>query len=679
MSDRSFCIAPLFVAPQPSLSDSLKNLQGIWHCDDTDSALAIELVRSSMLLGQFNQLPLSEPPESPFVYFQSTPLNSGFRAEMGEYQLCLHPLHDHLKLEIYRVWNFNAKANLPDCRETGERWPAWSSDTQMIHGQFEGKQLKLYRGQQVIDGLVDREGGKEAPSSPWVFKNSDGLEVKLIQQGMLWLGEARTLCQTLWLRKAEAITHYDSPLPEQRWYFGSIEASVPAGLLLCNTVDGRRHVLGWNRPNRQYQTAGAYFRSIIDSGSENFRWQVGDKQTFEFIKQNNGWRFVSHGERGKFTGRLYEQAPQSEAPPLIEKLIASYLQQQNQSQQHHGDLATYCGSQQSWPAVQPRPDEQVDVTWLYLGEAKDVCLMSDINSWIPDTLPFTNIEISGVHYLKLTLPDDFRSDYKLLVDGQEILDPLNPNKVKRNLGSYVNSYIEGPNAKDRLSDISLHKIDENRFQSITLYSQAFKQERHLWLYQPEAPAEQVLYVHDGDLALGDAYYRQIVDDLTRQMKIRPTLLVGIPPVNRFQEYAMHRGYFHFVVNEVIPRVEGSLAQSPYQGKRFMSGISMGSLVSLFISCHQPKLFNRLGLQSPAGPSPLTAATQQLLLEHPLAMEKIWLEVASLDYADWVELAQQLKPSLKAMCNGFEWHKSNGGHSYGNYAQTTPAMLGFLLS
>jgi hypothetical protein len=74
----------------------------------------------------------------------------------------------------------------------------------------------------------------------------------------------------------------------------------------------------------------------------------------------------------------------------------------------------------------------------YRGTARDVTLAADMNGWDPARDPLTRVADTDLFFLSLQFPADARLDYKLVSDGQWLLDPLNPRTI---LGGY------GPNSQ----------------------------------------------------------------------------------------------------------------------------------------------------------------------------------------------------------------------------------------
>ncbi|MCU0240437.1 MAG: glycoside hydrolase family 15 protein, partial [Pyrinomonadaceae bacterium] len=104
----------------------------------------------------------------------------------------------------------------------------------------------------------------------------------------------------------------------------------------------------------------------------------------------------------------------------------------------------------------------------YIGNDKNVQIAGDFTDWKPyDIMKFQTFEGYSVKFLKF--PNASRVEYKLIVDGKWINDPLNPNKVDNGVGG-ENSFFTMPDYKPtvwadwaRMSKdvINIEKVNSN--------------------------------------------------------------------------------------------------------------------------------------------------------------------------------------------------------------------------
>ena len=85
----------------------------------------------------------------------------------------------------------------------------------------------------------------------------------------------------------------------------------------------------------------------------------------------------------------------------------------------------------------------------YFGDEKAVEIAGDFTGWKPCELKFQEFGDSKILVLKF--PNSARVEYKLIVDGKWITDPLNPNKVDNGVGG-ENSFFTMPDYKPTVWD-----------------------------------------------------------------------------------------------------------------------------------------------------------------------------------------------------------------------------------
>ncbi len=102
----------------------------------------------------------------------------------------------------------------------------------------------------------------------------------------------------------------------------------------------------------------------------------------------------------------------------------------------------------------------------------------------------------------LTFAKVARVEYKLIVDGKWIIDPLNPNKIDNGVGG-ENSFFAMPDYKPTIWDKEIKGFDPT-LETIEIKSKVFGQTRKIQIYAPthsatEAIALPVLYLQDGTI------------------------------------------------------------------------------------------------------------------------------------------------------------------------------------
>ncbi|MFL6257465.1 MAG: glycoside hydrolase family 15 protein, partial [Pyrinomonadaceae bacterium] len=75
------------------------------------------------------------------------------------------------------------------------------------------------------------------------------------------------------------------------------------------------------------------------------------------------------------------------------------------------------------------------VTFIYRGAAKRVEVVGDFTGWAPAGLVLRDVpNTNNLKFIRLKFPAEARLEYKLIADGEWLLDPLNPNKNDNGVG-----------------------------------------------------------------------------------------------------------------------------------------------------------------------------------------------------------------------------------------------------
>jgi enterochelin esterase-like enzyme len=163
----------------------------------------------------------------------------------------------------------------------------------------------------------------------------------------------------------------------------------------------------------------------------------------------------------------------------------------------------------------------------------------------------------------------------------------------------------------------MHLPDSQRFHVVELPA------RPLYVYLPEAAAHArrrkfpVIYCQDGQniwddphccFGHGGWYLNRIVDQLAREGKMEPVILVGIPNSDqRYREYAPGRSYFDiaghsyasYVRDVVKPHIEKTFPARRTAKDNAVLGSSLGGLVALWMAHHMPDVFGKAACLSGA--------------------------------------------------------------------------------
>lgn len=305
-------------------------------------------------------------------------------------------------------------------------------------------------------------------------------------------------------------------------------------------------------------------------------------------------------------------------------------------------------------------------------DAKAVALAGDVTGW---SRPKPMVQRDGRWTVSFELPDDARTEYKFVVDGEWILDPKNPKRGPNGLGG-ENSVWEGPayrhRAKDAEPAVPLKPV---RF---PIDCKALP-DREVAVWLPPAPTGRlpVLIYADGKEYESLARAPQIVANLIAEGAIRPVALVLVPPSDRTKEYWRDSGpYSRFVVDELLPEIRRRFPVSSDPREVFLGGASLGGLVSLRTAAEFPEAVQG-GVHSQSG------AFQVAKLEGRWALDRLAKGLRV--FLDWGTMEPEIRDANKALLpklkdqglsmGSLETHE---GHNYTAWRERLEAGLRFLL-
>ena len=112
------------------------------------------------------------------------------------------------------------------------------------------------------------------------------------------------------------------------------------------------------------------------------------------------------------------------------------------------------------------------------GNPQKVNLFGSFNSWNRENLPMVKNPKTGVYEIETEI-EPGRYEYKFFVDGKEVVDPANPDKVSNGMGDY-NSIVNVSSRFD--TKVYLHQIEfkeEVSFVEVKFYYEKEKQSKKL--------------------------------------------------------------------------------------------------------------------------------------------------------------------------------------------------------
>jgi glucoamylase len=250
----------------------------------------------------------------------------------------------------------------------------------------------------------------------------------------------------------------------------------------------------------------------------------------------------------------------------------------------------------------------------FKGVAKKVQIAGDFSGWKPyetelnqqEQYAPTKQEYDTNKYLSLNFTSSARVEYKLIVDGKWITDPLNPNKIDNGVGG-ENSVLTMPDYKPTEWDKGSGMT--GKLETVDVASKVWNESRRIQVYVPQVkgnvqqslkrtnPFYPVLYIQDGSDYINRAKAIQIQENLVKASRVKPFIMVFIDYHDRNKEYWASNSYAKFLAEEVVPFVDAKYRTVPNRGGRAIIGTSLGGVTSIWTALKYPEVFGRVGGQS----------------------------------------------------------------------------------
>lgn len=245
-----------------------------------------------------------------------------------------------------------------------------------------------------------------------------------------------------------------------------------------------------------------------------------------------------------------------------------------------------------------------DVLFFYRGEAGSVYLTGDYNRWaLEDSMK--RLEGGGFWYIRKSFPQNARLDYKYVVDGKWITDPLNDNVSPG--GSGDNSTLVMPEYKSEYARIIREAVPGGSvIRDISYESRYLKKAMRFHVYLPagfqEGRVNFILYALDGSDYLQYAKIDRVLDYMIYRGELPELIAVLVDPDDRDTEFTLHDPFMSYMVRELMPDVERSYMSGTKPMRkpsyaRSVIGVSWGALTAICLAVEKPYPFGRVLSQS----------------------------------------------------------------------------------
>ncbi len=305
--------------------------------------------------------------------------------------------------------------------------------------------------------------------------------------------------------------------------------------------------------------------------------------------------------------------------------------------------------------------------------AKSVQIAGDFNAWGP---PYDLDHVGNTWSKTFDLPSDARLEYKLVVDGNWILDPSNPLKNSNGLGG-ENSVWQGPKYRFSVHDGTPH------FPLIR--SELVVSGRTIVVFAPANSKGLPLLVYgDGPSYEAFGKVQNVVENLAEAHKIRPAVIVLVPPIDRMKEYGEDwKSFGSYLLDEVLPAVRTATGASLLAENVFLGGSSLGGLISLRLAEEFPdKVAGGIHCQSAAIQfSPLSIQFSDAISREKLGQiapsTRLWFDWGTFEDTLTVANVKATK-TLKSLHRRFGTRTTHEGHNWTAWRNRMESGLIYLL-
>jgi enterochelin esterase family protein len=324
------------------------------------------------------------------------------------------------------------------------------------------------------------------------------------------------------------------------------------------------------------------------------------------------------------------------------------------------------------PLMEPMDEDDdhtlVTFVWRDPGDTENalVVLYSAPNQG--DLTPFTMDHIPGTDlwYKSYVLPSELRTTYLLSVNDpletydtyEEILgrlssyrpDPLNPVEFPifgNDQNKYVVSVLELPKAPRQAWNLARKGVAKGRRRMEELDSEILGTRHHVSVrtppgYDPGGDPCDVFLLFDGWAYYNYAAVTTVMDNLHHVGRIRPTVLVmhsNLDQSVRAKELPCHRPFHDFLVEELMPWVDGNYNVTPDPARTVVGGSCFGGLAAAYVALESPDRFGNVISQSgsfwwpgPGVPGMAPEWLTEQYRERPIVPVRLSLEIGSLEGA-----------------------------------------------
>jgi enterochelin esterase family protein len=327
------------------------------------------------------------------------------------------------------------------------------------------------------------------------------------------------------------------------------------------------------------------------------------------------------------------------------------------------------------------PVRQADgkVVFLYFAEERDVRLTGDFRAnsfsdvyWDKTGEPMSRV--GSIFYSRHVFEPDARLDYKFLVDGKDIRDPLNLRTLISGTGGGEVSELVMPRHQPSVLEESpigfqrgtLHPLEEAwALPRVTVYLPPG--------YDPSR-SYPTIYTADGTAWLDNIRFPEILDRLIAKRAIEPVIAVMIDSAaDRSSWYSYNPDYLTYL-RRVVEHIDNLYSTRRQPEARLHAGTSAGGRATMYVGLELPDLFKKLSMLSPSFIGPLYYFEPYFSgRKRPDRKLSIWMSAGTYEGSIYRD-AQSMEAYCRSTDIPIKTVYTHQGHSFGAWRESAAEML-----
>ncbi len=339
--------------------------------------------------------------------------------------------------------------------------------------------------------------------------------------------------------------------------------------------------------------------------------------------------------------------------------FAEFIEKVNAATDKAALIDEYIAGQKSFPVI----EGDSLVHFIYVGEANDMALESDLLGWRFDR-GMHRIEDTNLFYYSSPVEADARLNYKFIKNLQQpIRDSLNTNIAFDFRGTEESWFAMPKWQSPSYLEVPTHN-QRGRIDTLVFESDSLDGSKKIPVYLPHGYDESdarypVIYLHGAFGATQMGAIDNTLDNLIGK-SVRPVIVAMLPALNRggYGDYFMRREkYTQIFVNEMMPQIEAKYRTlGTADGRANMGGLFAG-YAAAYVGLNHPEKFSKLIVQSIFG-DPKTPDANDAMLKNAAGHN---LQI----YFDWgkYDLRSPLEGGIDMALSGRQFAEQLAAHGF----------------